>query len=76
MRGLLQGQPYYAAGQHFQDIAGRRLADALSTLPPDAVRAAEERGRALPLWPAAEALLDEITVLGWAASLPDHAARP
>ena len=76
LRGLLQGQPYYAAGQHFQDIAGRRLADALSTLPPDAVRAAEERGRALPLWPAAEALLDEITVLGWAASLPDHAARP
>ena len=65
LRGLLQGQPYYAAGQHFHDIAGRRLADAVSTLPPDAARAAEARGRVLPLWPAAEALLAEITALGW-----------
>ena len=65
LRGLLQGQPYFAAGQHFHDIAGRRLADALSALPPDAAHAAEARGRALPLWPAAEALLAEITALGW-----------
>ena len=65
LRGLLLGQPYYVSGRHFQDMSGHLLADAVRALPPDAARAAEERGRALPLWPAAEALLAEITALGW-----------
>jgi tetratricopeptide (TPR) repeat protein len=65
LHGLLLGQPYYVAGRHFQDIAGRRLAQAVRALPPDAAHAATERGRALPLWPTAEALLADVTALGW-----------
>ena len=63
--GLALGQPYYATGRHFQDSTGHALALALTALPPAIAAVAQARGRALPLWPAAEALLDEITALGW-----------
>lgn len=65
LRGLLLAQPYYTAGRHFQDTSGHLLAEAIRALPPDEARAAEARGRRLPLWPTAEALLAEITALGW-----------
>jgi hypothetical protein len=62
--GLALGQPYYATGRHFQDATGRALAQMMPA-PPSNIAAAQARGRALPLWPAAEALLAEITALGW-----------
>ncbi len=65
--GVALGQPYYATGRHFQDSTGHALAQLMTALPADDAAAAQARGRALPLWAAATALLAEITALGWSS---------
>jgi hypothetical protein len=49
---------YVANSQWFEDVAGKQIAAVASTLPPDVVAAAQERGHALDLWATAQELLD------------------
>jgi hypothetical protein len=44
----------------YQDVAGKHIAAVAATLPPDAVTAAKERGRARDLWATAQELLEEM----------------
>jgi len=52
--------PYIANSRWFEAIAGQEIAQAAATLPPDAVAAAEARGRARDLLATARALLGEL----------------
>jgi hypothetical protein len=45
--------PYVANSRWFEDVASKHIA-AAATLPPDAVSAAQERGRARDLWETAQ----------------------
>jgi DNA-binding SARP family transcriptional activator len=58
--GLASRYPFVANSRWFEDIAGREIAAAASTLPPEVVAAAEERGRARDLWATVEELLVEL----------------
>jgi predicted ATPase/DNA-binding SARP family transcriptional activator len=49
-----------------EDVIGRHIAAASTTLPPQAVAAAQERGRARDLLETAAELLEELPQLGWA----------
>ena len=44
----------------FEDVAGKHISAAAESLPPEAVAAAQERGRARDLWETARELLDEL----------------
>jgi hypothetical protein len=52
--------PVVANSRHFEDLAGRHIAAVAAALPPDAVAAAQERGRARDLWDTAAELLVEL----------------
>jgi hypothetical protein len=51
--------PYVANSRWFEDVAGRHIAAAAKSLPPDVVAAAEARGRSRDLWATAAELLVE-----------------
>ena len=57
---LASRYPTVANSQWFEDVAGKHIAAAAATLPPDVVAAAEERGRARDLWATAQELLEEL----------------
>jgi ATP/maltotriose-dependent transcriptional regulator MalT len=57
---LARTQPFVANSTWFADVAGRELEELAASLPPEAVHAARERGRALDLWATAETLLSEL----------------
>ena len=48
-----------ANSRWFEDVAGKHIAAAAQSLPPEVVAAAQERGRARDLWETARELLDE-----------------
>jgi tetratricopeptide (TPR) repeat protein len=58
---LAQKNPYVANSQWFEDVAGKHIAKAAESLPPEVVEAAKERGRARDLWETAEELLLELS---------------
>jgi tetratricopeptide (TPR) repeat protein len=64
-------RPLVAKAPLFEDIAGRYVRAATASLPPEVVAAAQERGRALDWWETAEALLEELTELGWSTAPAD-----
>ncbi|MBN1933585.1 MAG: hypothetical protein JW934_02910, partial [Anaerolineae bacterium] len=49
-----------ANSRWFEDVAGKHIAAAAETLPPDVVAAAQERGRARDLWSTVEEVLEEL----------------
>ena len=51
---------FVAHSQWFEDVAGRHVAAAAESLPPEVVAAARERGRARDLWETAKELLEEL----------------
>jgi tetratricopeptide (TPR) repeat protein len=51
---------YISKSRFYEDIVGRHIAAVATTLPPDVVAAAQERGRARDLWETAKELLDEL----------------
>jgi hypothetical protein len=57
---LTSRYPFVTNSRWFEDVAGRHIAAAAKALPPDAVAAAQERGRARDLWATARELLDEL----------------
>ena len=52
---------HVAHSRWFEDVAGKHIAAAAETLPPDVVAAAQERGRARDLWATVEEVLEELT---------------
>ena len=56
---LASRYPFVAHSRWFEDVAGRHIVAAAQALPPDAVAAAQERGRARDLWDTVEELLTE-----------------
>jgi tetratricopeptide (TPR) repeat protein len=52
--------PFVANSRWFEDIAGKHIAAAAATLPPEVVNVAQGRGRARDLWATAEKLLAEL----------------
>ena len=58
--GLASRYPHVANSRWFEDVAGRHIAAAATVLPPDAVAAAQERGRARDLWDTVKELLAEL----------------
>jgi hypothetical protein len=52
--------PMVANSRWFEDVVGKNIAAAAAALPPEAVAAAQERGRARDLWVTAEELSDEL----------------
>jgi hypothetical protein len=52
--------PYVANSRFFEDVAGKHIAAAATTLPPDVVAAAQERGRARDLEVTMKELLAEL----------------
>jgi tetratricopeptide (TPR) repeat protein len=59
--------PWKAHSRENEVIFGRHIAAIVSALPPDVAKAAQFRGRELNLWEMGEALLEELTELGWGA---------
>jgi hypothetical protein len=57
---LASRYPHVAHSRWFEDVAGVHIAAVAAGLPPDAVAAAQERGRARDLWATVEELLDEL----------------
>ena len=57
---LASHHPFVASASWFEDVAGKHIVAAAESLLPDAVAAAQERGRARDLWETARALLDEL----------------
>jgi predicted ATPase len=51
---------HVANSRWFEDVAGKRIAAAAATLPPEVVAAAQARGRARDLWATAEELLTQL----------------
>ena len=54
--------PVVANSRWFEDVAGREIAAAAQTLPPEVVAAAQERGRERDLWETAAELLEELPI--------------
>jgi tetratricopeptide (TPR) repeat protein len=52
--------PYVANSRWFEDVAGREIAVAAKSLPPDVVARAQERGQTRDLWVTVEELLAEL----------------
>ena len=59
LSSLAWRSPVVANSRWFEDIAGRELAAAAETLPPEVIAAAQERGRERDIWETAAELLDE-----------------
>jgi tetratricopeptide (TPR) repeat protein len=57
---LASRHPLVANSRWFEEVAGRHIAAAAQTLPPDVAAAARERGRASDLWATARELLAEL----------------
>jgi DNA-binding SARP family transcriptional activator/predicted ATPase len=57
---LASRHPFVAHSRWFGDVAGRHIAAAAQALPPHAVAAAQERGRARDLWATVRELLSEL----------------
>jgi predicted ATPase/DNA-binding SARP family transcriptional activator len=57
---LASRHPHVANSRWFEDVAGRHITAAAETLPPDAVAAAQERGRARDLEATVQELLAEL----------------
>jgi len=57
---LAARHPYVAHSRWFEDVAGRHIAEAAATLPPDVVAAAQERGRVRDLDDTVQELLGEL----------------
>jgi predicted ATPase len=57
---LASRYPHVANSHLWEDVAGRHVSAAAAVLPPDAIAAAQERGRARDLWATAEELLSEL----------------
>jgi hypothetical protein len=57
---LASRHPYVANSVWFQDVAGKHIAAAAESLPPEVVAAAQERGRARDIWQTARELLAEL----------------
>jgi hypothetical protein len=57
---LASRYPYVANSRWFEDVAGKEIAAAAESLPPDVVARAQERGRARDLWATMEELLEEL----------------
>jgi hypothetical protein len=57
---LASRYPIVANSQWFEDVAGKHIAAVANTLPPEAVAAAQERGRARELAATVEELLEEL----------------
>jgi predicted ATPase/DNA-binding SARP family transcriptional activator len=57
---LASRYPYVANSRWFEDVAGKHIAAAAATLPPDVVSAAQQRGRTRELSETAEELLAEL----------------
>jgi len=62
---LAESHPFVTNSQLFEDIAGRFIEAAAASLPPEVVKAARARGRALDWWDTAAALLEELSEPGW-----------
>lgn len=56
---LVQTHPHVARSRWFADVVGRPIDEAAAGLPPDAVAAARQRGKAQELWETAQSLLQE-----------------
>ena len=64
---LATSHPFVAGARLFEDIAGRHVRDAAAAaLAPDALAAAETRGRDRDWWETADELLVRLRQLGWA----------
>jgi len=61
---LASRYPYVANSRWFEDVAGRHIASAASTLPPEVVEAAQERGRVRNLEATIAELLKELEASG------------
>jgi tetratricopeptide (TPR) repeat protein len=57
---LASRYPLIASSQWYEDVVGRHIAAVATTLPPDVVAVAQERGRARDLWETVEELLVEL----------------
>jgi DNA-binding SARP family transcriptional activator len=57
---LASRYPWVANSRMWEDVAGKHIAAVAATLPPDAVAAAQERGRVRDLWATVEELLTEL----------------
>jgi hypothetical protein len=57
---LASRYPFVASSRWFEDVAGKHTAAAATGLPPDAVAAAQERGRTRDLWATVEELPAEL----------------
>jgi tetratricopeptide (TPR) repeat protein len=57
---LASRYPFVANSRWFEDVIGKHIAAAAASLPPDAVAAAQARGRARDLWDTAAELLAEL----------------
>jgi predicted ATPase/DNA-binding SARP family transcriptional activator len=67
---LASRYPFVANSHWFEDVAGKHIAAIATTLPPQVVAAAQERGRARDLWETAAELLHELRSLGWEGTPP------
>jgi tetratricopeptide (TPR) repeat protein len=63
-----ESHPGIANARLFADIAGRYVKAAAVVLSPEAVEAAQVRGRGRDWWETAEGLLTDLRELGWAGS--------
>lgn len=57
---LASRHPYVANSRWFEDVFGQQIATIAEALPPKAISAAQERGRARDLWATAKELLTEL----------------
>ncbi len=57
---LASRYPYIGNSRWWDDVAGKNIAAAAATLPPDIVATCQDRGRTRDPWETAEALLDEL----------------
>jgi predicted ATPase len=57
---LASRHPYVANSRWFEDVFGQQIATAAGALPPQAILAAQERGRMRDLWATVEELLTEL----------------
>jgi hypothetical protein len=66
---LANNQLFVANSPFYEDIAGKHIAAATASFPPDVVAAVQERGRAFGWWETVEGLLEELSGLGWEIGL-------
>jgi hypothetical protein len=57
---LASRYPYVSNSRWFEDVAGKHIAAVAATLSPEAVAAAQERGRARDMAATLEELLEEL----------------